>query len=75
MSIPELPVLCSSCRRFHATYTEVADPGMGEDTDAAELVCDAFPLGIPSAIAEDGFDHRKPYPGDGGRRYQPAGER
>jgi hypothetical protein len=32
--------------------------------------CAAFPDGIPEAILGDGFDHRDPYPGDGGIRYQ-----
>ncbi|MFC7257696.1 MULTISPECIES: hypothetical protein [Streptomyces] len=32
--------------------------------------CDAFPEGIPSAIYQDGFDHRLPYPGDHGIRFE-----
>lgn len=31
--------------------------------------CDAFPDGIPDAIYQDGFDHRRAYPGDHGIRY------
>lgn len=31
--------------------------------------CEAFPDGIPSRIAFLHYDHRLPYPGDGGRRF------
>ncbi|MBE0418183.1 MAG: hypothetical protein IBX63_10500 [Coriobacteriia bacterium] len=34
------------------------------------LACEAFPDGIPDDILM-GFDHRKPYEGDGGVRYEP----
>ncbi len=30
------------------------------------FVCKPFPKGIPAAITMDGYDHRKPYPGDNG---------
>lgn len=33
--------------------------------------CDAFPDGIPRAIFFEYFDHRKPYPGDRGIRFEP----
>lgn len=32
--------------------------------------CAAFPDGIPQKIINGRFDHRKPYPGDHGIRYQ-----
>jgi hypothetical protein len=32
--------------------------------------CEAFPDGIPDAIYVEGFDHREPYPGDGGIRFE-----
>lgn len=33
--------------------------------------CAAFPSGIPDLIALDVFDHRQPYPGDHGIRWEP----
>jgi hypothetical protein len=37
------------------------------------LVCDAFPKGIPLLILY-ADDHRRPYPGDHGIRYEPLEE-
>jgi hypothetical protein len=34
--------------------------------------CRAFQRGIPWEIRTGNFDHRKPYPGDGGIRWTPA---
>ena len=36
--------------------------------------CDAFPDKIPDAIYDLGHDHRKPYPGDNGIRFEPVEE-
>lgn len=35
------------------------------------LSCAAFPGGIPKEISQEGFDHREPFPGDNGIRYEP----
>jgi len=34
--------------------------------------CKAFPHGIPDEIFFDAFDHRKPFPGDNGVRFEPS---
>ena len=34
--------------------------------------CEAYPDGIPDAIVLGYADHRKPYKGDGGKRFEPA---
>jgi hypothetical protein len=36
----------------------------------SDHVCDAFPNGIPDEIWRGGNDHKKPYPGDHGIRFE-----
>jgi hypothetical protein len=37
-----------------------------------EISCAAFPTEIPDEIFEGDFDHREPYPGDNGIRFERA---
>lgn len=57
MTTTSVPI-CEACTR-----RRVPDEGWG-------YVCDAFPDGIPDAIYQGGFDHRRPYPGDHGIRFE-----
>lgn len=49
--------ICIVCKRY--------------DRDAEEIVCEAYPKGIPAAIRETRVDHRKPYRGDHGLQFEP----
>ena len=40
------------------------------DLNGAPPTCKAYPDGIPDAILLSKHDHRKPYPGDNGIRYE-----
>lgn len=47
-----------------------------DESPATGMVCTAFRDGIPTAILTGDHDHREPYPGDNGIRFEPVeGER
>jgi len=48
--------LCAFCK--HAQQTEMI------------TTCDAFPDGIPDQILHDGYNHRQPFLGDHGIRFE-----
>ncbi|MEO3798439.1 hypothetical protein [Nonomuraea sp. B1E8] len=64
------PSICDACARLR----QQPDAGpAGRYTP----FCEAFPDGIPAEIYTGGFDHRHPWPGDGGVRFamRAGGER
>lgn len=57
MTTGRMPI-CEACKHLE------------RDGEELGYRCEAFPDGIPEAIAVDGFDHRKPFEGDGGVRFE-----
>lgn len=55
-------IQCAFCEHFRSPLDQ--GDGTGGPT------CDAFPLGIPDPIWLGEADHREPYPGDGGVRFE-----
>jgi hypothetical protein len=51
------PPICGGCAHLHG---DLRDPK-----------CDAFPDGIPHEITLSKSDHREPFPGDNGIRFEP----
>ncbi|MBX6365191.1 MAG: hypothetical protein IRZ00_15080 [Gemmatimonadetes bacterium] len=51
---------CIMCRHF----------AEGEPEGTPAFFCSAFPAGIPQEILSGEFDHRQPFPGDRGVRFE-----
>lgn len=60
--------ICESCRWFKVSLE-------GRNRDVVRFHCRAYEGAIPERILNDGFDHRKPYFGDGGVRWEMDYER
>ncbi|WP_396447704.1 hypothetical protein [Actinomadura sp.] len=63
---------CDSCIRLKWVPDPDYDPEKSHDPlDTGSIYfCEAFPDGIPKDISRLGFDHRLPYPADGGVRHE-----
>lgn len=64
MSEPILSPQCAECAHFRGPGGDITPEGVM----LAWVECDAFPNGIPAAIARGEHDHREPYRGDRGIR-------
>jgi hypothetical protein len=67
------PNICDACVRLRKR----SNPGSETSLDRWIPYCEAFPEEIPDEIYRGGFDHRNPYEGDRGIRFElrPGGER
>ncbi len=57
---------CLECRHYQGVQDRVTFP---------VHVCEAYPDGIPDAIITGMHDHREPFAGDKGIRFEPVSEK
>jgi hypothetical protein len=67
-TIPPLIDMCLSCVFYKGT--KLIDGSARLEDDHINY-CKAFPFGIPHVILSGEHDHRKPYKGDHGIRFEP----
>ncbi|MGI8335781.1 hypothetical protein ACRYCC_38030 [Actinomadura scrupuli] len=70
VSIVRPASICAACTRLKTLPNPDHDPGGESPYTAFIRFCEAFPDGIPDDIDLGGFDHRLPYPGDHGVRFE-----
>jgi hypothetical protein len=60
------PTICDACARLQTRHNPVSQSSL----DNAIPYCAAFPDRIPHEVFPGQFDHRQPYPGDNGIRFE-----
>jgi hypothetical protein len=70
VSIVRPASICAACTRLKTLPNPDHDPDGKSPYTTFVRFCAAFPDGIPDDIDLGGFDHRLPYPGDHGIRFE-----